>query len=257
MLKHALRLGRHQSCNGSVAPDQRTASPIAYQKGDPEELPDWQVAQATAKALAREVLVARQNRVADPTVGINGGRIDYGSFRDNVIGVRLSVPLFVRNSFGAEVVAAQADADAADAEVERVVLQLDTERRRAITTYDSSRTAWSRWQASRGTDVELRAGLLERLWKQGELSTADYLLQLRQTLWTPRLPAPNLKRASGAASLNILPRPDSSNAGLVWRAPHENRSHDRSIPIFPVGFHSARRGAIGLFTINRAGQCWC
>ena len=176
--------GAINPATGQSLPTSELPAPIAYQKGDPEELPDWQVAQATAKALAREVLVARQNRVADPTVGINGGRIDYGSFRDNVIGVRLSVPLFVRNSFGAEVVAAQADADAADAEVDRVVLQLDTERRRAITTYDSSRTAWSRWQASRGTDVELRAGLLERLWKQGELSTADYLLQLKQTLDT-------------------------------------------------------------------------
>ncbi|MBX3697080.1 MAG: TolC family protein [Dokdonella sp.] len=176
--------GTINPATGQSLPTSELPAPVAYQNASLEELPDWQVAQATAKTLAREVLVARQNRVADPTVGINGGRIDYGSFRDNVIGVRLSVPLFVRNSFGAEVVAAQADANAADAEVERVVLQLDTERRRAITTYDSSRTAWSRWQASRGTDVELRAGLLERLWKQGELSTSDYLLQLKQTLDT-------------------------------------------------------------------------
>ena len=48
----------------------------------------------------------------------------------------------------------------------------------------SAHSAWSRWQASRGTDVERRANLLERLWREGELSTADYLLQLKQTLDT-------------------------------------------------------------------------
>ena len=182
---------RFQAVGGAI--DQTTSwelptdampEPSAQQTGSREEQPGWQVARSAALARSREVVVARRNRVADPTVGISGGRIDYGSFRDNVIGVSLSVPLFVRNSYGAEVIAAQADADAADAEVEKVGLQLDVERERAISNYESSRSAWTRWQASRGTDVERRASLLERLWKQGELSTADYLLQLRQTLDT-------------------------------------------------------------------------
>lgn len=149
-----------------------------------EAQPDWQVAKAAAVASAREVLVARRNRVADPRIGISGGRIDYGSFRDNVVGFSLSLPLFVRNSYGAEVIAAQAEADAADAEVARVSLQIDTELHRAVANYASSHAAWSRWKGSRGTDVERRARLLERLWQQGELSTADYLLQLKQTLDT-------------------------------------------------------------------------
>ena len=55
---------------------------------------------------------------------------------------------------------------------------------RAIDTYAATQSSWTRWQASRGTDVERRTTLLERLWREGELSTSDYLQQLKQTLDT-------------------------------------------------------------------------
>lgn len=164
-------------------PTDTLPPPIAPTAGI-EQLPDWQAAQAAALAAEREVTVARRNRIADPTLGVRGGRIDYGNVQDNVVGVSLSIPLFVRNSYSAEVVAAQADADVAVAEAERIRIELDADRRRAIDSYAASQSAWSRWQASRGTDVERRANLLERLWREGELSTADYLLQLKQTLDT-------------------------------------------------------------------------
>ena len=149
-----------------------------------EQLPDWQAAQAAALAAEREVTVARRNRIADPTLGVRGGRVDYGDVQDNVVGVSVTIPLHVRNSYRAEVVAAQADADVAVAEAQRVQLELTADRQRAIDSYAAARSAWSQWQASRGTDVERRTDLLERLWREGELSTPDYLLQLKQTLDT-------------------------------------------------------------------------
>jgi len=149
-----------------------------------EQLPDWQVAQAAAVAAEREVTVARRNRIADPTLGLRGGRIDYGNVTDNVVGVSISVPLFVRNSYRAEVVAAQADADVAVADRDRVRIELEADRQRAIDSYAATQSTWTRWQASRGTDIERRTTLLERLWREGELSTADYLQQLKQTLDT-------------------------------------------------------------------------
>lgn len=161
-----------------------TLPPPSAPLSDIEQLPDWQAAQAAALAAEREVIVARRNRVSDPSVGVRGGRIDYGNVQDNVVGVSLTIPLFLRNSYRAEVVAAQADADVATAEAERIGIELDADRRRAVDSYAAAQSAWSRWQASRGTDVERRADLLERLWREGELSTADYLLQLKQTLDT-------------------------------------------------------------------------
>lgn len=149
-----------------------------------EQLPEWQAAQAAALVAEREVMVAQRNRKADPTIGLRAGRIEYDGMKDQVFGVTASVPLFVRNSYRAEVAAARADVDVAVAETARVRVELDAERRRALESYTAAQAAWSRWQASRGTDIERRTNLLERLWREGELSTSDYLLQLRQTLDT-------------------------------------------------------------------------
>ncbi|MEZ5436744.1 MAG: TolC family protein [Lysobacteraceae bacterium] len=165
-------------------PTDSLSTPEAGAAVEIEQLPEWQVAQAEALATDREVSVARSNRRPDPTIGLRGGRIDYGPVQDNVVGLSVSIPLFVRNSYRAEIVAAQADADAAQAEAQRVRLEAGSERRRAIDSYRVTHAAWTRWQASRGTDIERRTSLLERLWQQGELSTADYLLQLKQTLDT-------------------------------------------------------------------------
>lgn len=164
----------------------RTLPPPTGTAGEVEQLPDWQVAQAAAVAAEREVTVARRNRIADPTLGAYGGRkrLDIGGPSDNVVGVSISVPLFVRNSYRAEVVAAQADADVAAADRDRVRIELEADRQRAIDSYAATQSTWTRWQASRGTDVERRTTLLERLWREGELSTADYLQQLKQTLDT-------------------------------------------------------------------------
>jgi len=163
-----------------------TLPPPTGTVGEVEQLPDWQVAQAAAVAAEREVTVARRNRIADPTLGAYGGRkqFDFGGPSDNVYGVTISVPLFVRNSYRAEVVAAQAEADIATADRDRARLELEADRQRAIDSYAATQSTWTRWQASRGTDVERRTALLERLWREGELSTADYLQQLKQTLDT-------------------------------------------------------------------------
>ncbi|MDE2381192.1 MAG: TolC family protein [Xanthomonadaceae bacterium] len=149
-----------------------------------ERLPDWQVAQATMQAAEREVAVARRNRMADPTLGLRGGRKVIGNLTDNVVGVSVSIPLFVRNSYRAEVVAAQAESDAATANAQRVRLELEADRTRAIASYAATQAAWQQWRASRGTDTDRRTALLERMWREGELSTADYLQQLKQTLDT-------------------------------------------------------------------------
>ncbi len=149
-----------------------------------EALPEWQLASANALTAERLINVARKDRIADPTVGFSGGRIDYGNVTDNVVGVSLSIPLHVRNSYRAEVIAAQADSDAASSEAERVRFELQSRATRSAATYAAMQNAWQRWSVSKGTSVERRSELLEKLWRAGELSTADYLLQLKQTLDT-------------------------------------------------------------------------
>ena len=176
--------GIPQSLAAATLPSDGLPPPVPVDPAVLDRSPELQVAQAAALAAEREIAVARRNRIADPTVGLYGGQVDYGGLSDNVVGVSVSIPLFVRNSYRAEVVAAEADAAAAEAEVQRVRMDLEAGRQRATESYAAAREAWSRWTSSRGTDVQRRTDLLERLWHQGELSTADYLLQLGQTLDT-------------------------------------------------------------------------
>lgn len=150
-----------------------------------EALPEWILARAEAEFAEAQVTVAERDRVADPTVALRGGRIDLADGgRDDVFGLSVTVPLFVRNSFRAELLAAKADARVAASDLARLRLDLEARAARAVATYQAVHEAWATWQKSPGTDVERRAGLLERLWRAGELSTTDYLLQLQQTLDT-------------------------------------------------------------------------
>jgi cobalt-zinc-cadmium efflux system outer membrane protein len=163
-------------------PNVSLPMPDVMQGGDAN--PELEIAEAAARAAEREIEVARRNRLADPTVGVRGGRIEVEGFRENIVGVSLIIPLNIRNTYRAEVVAAEADSAAAYADADRIRIELDAEQRRATESYAAAQSAWTRWKGSRGTDVEQRASLLERLWREGELSTTDYLLQLRQTLDT-------------------------------------------------------------------------
>ncbi|MCB1741018.1 MAG: TolC family protein, partial [Gammaproteobacteria bacterium] len=127
---------------------------------------------------------AERERRADPTISLNAGRLDVGSASDNVLGVAISVPLQFRNPYRAEVVAAQADAEAARAEQKRVELELRARAERSLRTSEALDQAWSRWSQGPGPQLIERADLLERLWRAGEVSTADFLTQLNQSLDT-------------------------------------------------------------------------
>jgi cobalt-zinc-cadmium efflux system outer membrane protein len=148
--------------------------------------PEGRIAAAAAASAAKRIAVAERDRRPDPTLSLYGGRKDLGTGAgsDGVVGVAVSVPLFVRNSLNAELTAARADASAAIAEQRRVELELRARAERTAGSYGAVRDAWYRWSQSPGTDVTARADLLERLWRAGEISAADYLIQLKQSLDT-------------------------------------------------------------------------
>lgn len=178
-------LGSDPAAVASLKPDNMSLPPASGITTRVDDLPDVQAGDAAADAAAREIEVAKRNRLGDPVVGVSSGRLRLpGGVSDTVVGVTLSVPLNVRNTYRAEVVAAQAEADAARADADQLRLVLASNQTRAVESYAAARAAWQTWQDNRGTDVERRASLLERSWREGELSTTDYLLQLNQTLDT-------------------------------------------------------------------------
>lgn len=151
---------------------------------DPFATPEGRVALASATAAEGRASLAERERRADPTISVNAGRLEVGSTSDDVLGVAISVPLQFRNPYRAEVVAAEADADAARAEQKRVELELRARAERSLRTSEALERAWSRWSQGPGPQLTDRADLLERLWRAGELSTADFLTQLNQSLDT-------------------------------------------------------------------------
>jgi len=146
-------------------------------------LPEWQMGLAAQDTAANRAVVARRERRPDPTLALLGGRRDEGPLSDRIVGLSVSIPLPVRNTYRAELTAALADADAATADSEQVQLALKARAERARASYVAVRTAWLGWQQNEVRVAE-RAALLERLRQAGELSTADTLVQLKQTLDT-------------------------------------------------------------------------
>jgi cobalt-zinc-cadmium efflux system outer membrane protein len=151
-------------------------------------LPALRVVQARVGAARASVTLRSRERRPDPTLGVragqergfrNGNNDDYGA-----VGLTLSIPLYVRNSFRAEVETAGAELIQAEQSLQDRYRRARAQLLSAAERYRLSRGAWQGWlstgQASLGSQVEL----LERLWQAGEMSTADYLVQLNQTLDT-------------------------------------------------------------------------
>jgi len=145
-----------------------------------EQLPALRAARSQIATARAAVALSRRERKADPTIGLRGGR----EASDNLIGLTLFIPLFVRNNFSAEVDVANADAIQIEQSVQNIYR---TSRAQLISTarrFELGRQAWDDWRQTGQTSLESQTQLLERLWQAGELSTADYLVQIKQTLDT-------------------------------------------------------------------------
>jgi cobalt-zinc-cadmium efflux system outer membrane protein len=149
--------------------------------GDLPEVVQAQAAQASAEA---GVQVARRARIPDPTVSLTGGQVRSGPRTDRVIGVQVAIPLPVFNTGRAEVAAARAEADASSASLRAERLQAVAALQEAQARYGALRQSAEAFQSGRAAAFEDRTALLEKLWRAGEISTSDYLVQLKQSLDT-------------------------------------------------------------------------
>jgi len=147
-------------------------------------LPAIRRAQAETEAAQARVSVAERDRKADPTISLTGGRVTNGPFNDRVIGIGVKIPLFVRNSYAAEVAAARSSVDVAEATRRDVAQRASAEAEQAGRSYNALRDAWLGWATSRVPAADERAALLQKLWEAGEIGTSDYLVQLKQSLDT-------------------------------------------------------------------------
>ncbi len=144
------------------------------------DLPAQQTALARVTVARASVQVSLREKRPDPTIGIRAGKED----SDTLTGITLSVPLFVRNTFSAEVDVANAELIQAEREAASLHRHARADLVAAAEVYRNAQQAWKTWEASGAPRLSQRTELLDRLWRSGELSTTDYLVQLKQALET-------------------------------------------------------------------------
>lgn len=142
--------------------------------------PESALAQAQVMAARAQIKLRQRDTRPDPTVGLRLGA--EGS--ETLTGLSVSVPLFVRNTFRAEVDVANAELIQAEREAAAGRRALQAGLATTAQVYRLSRAAWQKWAAAGAPRLGARAELLARLWQAGELATTDYLVQLNQSLDT-------------------------------------------------------------------------
>jgi cobalt-zinc-cadmium efflux system outer membrane protein len=156
--------------------------PVLPAGADPQQLvmalPVVQAVQAQVEVASSVVELRQREKKPDPTFGIVGGKED----GETLVGLNVTIPLYVRNRFSHEVAAALAEETQAEQIANDVLQRAHARLVSATERYQLVRGAWNDWQKTGRESLLRQASQLRRMWEAGELSTTDYLVQLRQTL---------------------------------------------------------------------------
>jgi cobalt-zinc-cadmium efflux system outer membrane protein len=145
-----------------------------------DNLPLMQIALAQMNISRAEIKLRQREQRPSPTIGLNAGK----EGDDTLTRVTFSMPLFVRNSFSAQVDAANSQLIQNQRKAIGKRRQLTANLTTAAKTLQINRKAWLRWQLTGSQSLAKQVKTVERLWRAGEMSTTDYLVQLKQALDT-------------------------------------------------------------------------
>lgn len=145
-----------------------------------QSLPGFHVINNQYLSARARINLAQRERYPDPTIGVQGGLQEESPERKTLVGVSLSVPLFIRNPYQAEVTAACADAAEADQKRLDWVRVTHAEIMASAERYQILNQAVGQWEKISNKPLKDGIILIEKLWQAGELSTTEYLVQLRQ-----------------------------------------------------------------------------
>jgi len=143
-------------------------------------LPHVRAVQLQVEAASARVSLRERERRVDPTLTLRAGEED----DETLVGLNITIPLHIRNRFQHEVTAASAEHRQAQQVLSDVSRRAHTRLLGAQERYRISQDAWQDWRETGDVSLQSQGALLKRLWEAGELSTTDYLIQLRQTLDT-------------------------------------------------------------------------
>ncbi len=145
-----------------------------------QQLPVIRAQLADVEIARKQVELRKSEKAWDPTISVRAGSED----DESLVGFNLSIPLNIRNSFSAEVDAAQQDLISSQ---QRTQLAYREARGHLIVTterYKNLLNAWNSWRENSRNSVKQQLMLIKQLWQAGDISAAEYLLQLKQALET-------------------------------------------------------------------------
>jgi outer membrane protein, heavy metal efflux system len=144
------------------------------------DLPLMQAQVARIAAASKLVKLRRLETRPDPTVGARVGQEE----SDVLAGINVSIPLFVRNNFNAEVDSASAERLQIELEAQDIYRRAHARLTSSLESYRLADRAWDNWKKIGALSLGSQVTVLERLWRAGEISTTDYLVQINQTIDT-------------------------------------------------------------------------
>lgn len=144
------------------------------------KLPAIRILQAKSNAAKASVSRASKERFADPTLSLKGGQ-DSGA---DMIGLSLSVPLNILNTYTAEVDVAKYKTTAQQKSLQSTLYAAKSRLSSSRKSYELSARAWNVWKNNGAYALEQQIDTLDKKFKVGELSAIDYLVQVQQTLDT-------------------------------------------------------------------------
>jgi len=144
------------------------------------DLPAMRAQVARIAAASERVKLRTLETKPDPTVGVRVGQEE----SDFLAGLTLSIPLFVRNDFSAQVDGANAERIQIEQEGHDMYRRARAQLSISLERYRLMNRAWDNWKKIGAYSLGSQVTLLERLWRAGEISTTEYLVQINQTLNT-------------------------------------------------------------------------
>ncbi len=142
------------------------------------KLPDIRILRNELDASQAEIKRARLDQLPDPRVSVRGGQ-DEG---DDFLGVSVSIPINVFNTYQAEVNAAKHDAVAADRVYYNAIYAAKPSLLASKRRYDVTLKAWQAWQRDGNPALSKQIKTLNLKYSAGDLNATDYLVQIEQAL---------------------------------------------------------------------------
>ncbi|MGD8558862.1 MAG: TolC family protein [Gammaproteobacteria bacterium] len=158
-------------------PDNITSANVATLAS---QHPSEKIALMRVEHAKQKVQVDQRQRRADPRFGINVGK----EGDESLVGLKFSIDWQVRNDFAYAVDMARNAQLQKQLEAQNIHRQIVADIKSAKSQYQIAQEAWQYWLNNGESQLQQHVALLKKLWRSGEISTSNYLLQLEQNIHT-------------------------------------------------------------------------